>query len=325
MIGLTGPDTASRYRQFATYEAQGNSPLYEQWALAVAADADLLARLDALPAARRQPNLLFAAARFLGVGDLDAAEFMASTKARWDDVTTVMAGRSTQTNEAGRCAVLLPVLSTIEGPIALIEVGASAGVCLFPDKYGYRYDTPRGVVALDPPGGSTVTLPCRTNADIDVTLPDVVWRSGLDLNPLDAADPDTRAWLRALVWPGQDERLLRLDGALDVAAADPPHLVTGDLTADLPGLIDAAPDDATVVVMHSAVVAYVDPDGRETFRDTVTASRATWISNESAGVFPSIAEQLPESTTTDGMFVLAVDGTPVALTGPHGQTYTALS
>lgn len=325
MIGLTGPDTATRYRQFAEYEARGNSAVYEQWGFAVAADDDLLTRLDALPRSKRQPNLLFGATRFLGLGDADASTFLAWTKAYWDDVMTVMATRTTQTNEAGRCAVLLPALAQIPGPIALIEVGASAGVCLYPDHYSYRYETSSGPVVLDPPGGpSSVLLGCRADADLDVSVPDVVWRAGLDLNPLDATDPDIRAWLRALVWPGQDDRLARLDAALDVVAADPAHLVAGDLTTDLQPLIDAAPADATVVVFHSAVLAYVDPDGRDRFRDSVTASRATWISNESGGVFPDLADALPSGWDTNGRFVLSVDGRPVALTGPHGQSYATL-
>ena len=44
-----------------------------------------------------------------------------------------------QTNEAGRCAVLLPVLAALPQPLALLEVGASAGLCLYPDRYAYRY------------------------------------------------------------------------------------------------------------------------------------------------------------------------------------------
>ena len=42
--------------------------------------------------------------------------------------------RSTQTNEAGRCAALLPVLALLPQPLALLEVGTSAGLCLFPDR-----------------------------------------------------------------------------------------------------------------------------------------------------------------------------------------------
>src|SRR5690625_559847 len=216
--------------------------------MAVAAHDDLLGRLDALPQPRRQPNLLFGAARFLGLDDVEGANFTTWVKGRWDDVTAVMATRSTQTNEAARCATLLPTLSRLSGPLALIEVGASAGVCLFPDRYSYRYATPHGEVALDPPEGtSPVVLSCRTTTDVDVAIPNVVWRAGLDLNPLDSTNPDTRAWLRSLVWPGQDDRLARLVAALDVVATDPPPITAGDLSTDLTALIDTAPQDATVV------------------------------------------------------------------------------
>ena len=56
-----------------------------------------------------------------------------------DEVVAECSRRSLQTNEPLRCAALLPALSSIEGPIALLEVGASAGLCLYPDRYSYRY------------------------------------------------------------------------------------------------------------------------------------------------------------------------------------------
>jgi hypothetical protein len=56
--------TADAYRRFAREEAAGRSPRYEQLALAVAEDAAILAFLEGLPRAKRQPNLLFAAARW---------------------------------------------------------------------------------------------------------------------------------------------------------------------------------------------------------------------------------------------------------------------
>jgi hypothetical protein len=36
-------------------------------------------------------------------------------------------------------AVLLPLLVSLPQPLALLEVGASAGLCLYPDVYAYRY------------------------------------------------------------------------------------------------------------------------------------------------------------------------------------------
>ena len=106
-----------------------------------------------------------------------------------------MRARATQTNEAGRCAVLLPVLAALPQPLALLEVGASAGLCLYPDRYAYRY----GDQVL---GAGEPVLDCAaTGVAPPPARPEVVWRAGLDLNPLDVTDPADVAWLDALIWP----------------------------------------------------------------------------------------------------------------------------
>ena len=51
--------------------------------------------------------------------------------------------------------------------------------------------------------------------------PEVAWRGGVDLNPLDVSDPDAMAWLENLVWPEQDERRERLRTAVEVARRGP--------------------------------------------------------------------------------------------------------
>src|SRR5690606_10739265 len=131
--------TAERYRVFAEVEARGLSDCYEQWALGVADDAATVALIDELPPPKRQPNLVFSAARFLGAPATDFEGFREWLAANWPEVASVCLTRSTQTNEPGRCATLLPGLAAIPGPLALIEVGASAGLCLYPDRYSYRY------------------------------------------------------------------------------------------------------------------------------------------------------------------------------------------
>ncbi|MBF9133545.1 DUF2332 domain-containing protein, partial [Plantactinospora sp. S1510] len=214
---------ATIYADFAAREAHGVSPGYERLAHAVSRDDDILALLAALPPARRQPNLLFGVVRLLGGPIDDPTAFRGYTVANWPAIEAELRSRATQTNEAGRCAVLLPVLAALPQPLALIEVGASAGLCLYPDRYAYRY----GGTSV---GSGEPVLECEaTGMAPPARVPEVVWRAGLDLNPLDVTDPADVAWLEALVWPEHTHRRARLRAAAAVAAADPPLLVRGDL------------------------------------------------------------------------------------------------
>jgi hypothetical protein len=96
-----------------------------------------------LPADRRQPNLFLAAVRWL-CGVPDGADRLAHiVRQQYGRIREVMLSRTTQTNEPARCSVLLPVLAQLPQPLALLEVGASAGLCLLPDCYGYDYGTKR--------------------------------------------------------------------------------------------------------------------------------------------------------------------------------------
>jgi hypothetical protein len=67
--------TAQLYADFARHEAHGESPLYEAWALGVAGDNAIIALLDGLPQAKRQPNLVFSASRHAGAADTPYADF----------------------------------------------------------------------------------------------------------------------------------------------------------------------------------------------------------------------------------------------------------
>lgn len=310
--------TADRYRAFGHREARGLSPAYERLAIAVADDAELLELLDELPEQKRQPNLLFGAARYLDAPIDDPRAFRAWALLHRDELTATMNRRRTQTNEPGRCAVLLPLLARLPQPLALLEVGASAGLCLYPDRYRYRYSNdPRTFGPADSP----VELHCTVTGSLPLPerMPTVVWRAGLDLNPLDVASDDDLRWLDALIWPEQQLRRDRLRAAARIARSEPPHLLCGDLLADLPALAAQAPAGATLVIFHTAVLPYVPADTRTAFVDLVRQLPCHWISNEGPGVVPDLAA--PASTLADGpvAFLLALDGQGVALTAPHGQ------
>lgn len=148
--------------------------------------------------------------------------------------------------------------------------------------------------------------------------PEVVWRAGLDLQPLDVRDPADLAWLDALVWPEHIERRERLHRAAALAAADPPHLVRGDLEDGLSALIAQAPAEATLVVFHSNVLYQVPPDRRARFVDVVRRlDRVRWVAIEGPDVLP--CADLPPPPDRAAINVLALDGVPLAWTGGHGE------
>src|SRR5699024_10896325 len=179
---------AARYQGFAAWEARGASSTYETWANSAACDEAVLARLQELPTPKQQPNLVFAAARHHGARS-SYETFRSVLLDSWADVRGTILSRSTQTNEAARCAMLLPFLAALPQPLALIEVGASAGLCLLPDQFSYRYT---GGVALDPVGGRSpvvLTAELGAGASVPSQLPQIAWRAGIDLAPIDVTDP----------------------------------------------------------------------------------------------------------------------------------------
>lgn len=311
-------EIADRYRDFAAYAA-GDSPCFVDWALGVAQDAELHQWLGDLPRLKQQPNLVFAAARWHGAAG-EYADLKAVLVEREAEVKATILERATQTNEVGRLATLTPVLAQLSvehGPLGLIEVGASAGLCLFPDRYDYDWP-PAG--ALIGSGGPTLSATASGDLPVPTAHPVIAWRGGADLNPLDVHDDDAMAWLTNLVWPEQQVRRDRLAQAIRIARADPPYIVAGDLFERLPGLLEQASGHGTPVVFHSAVIAYLDIGARERFHDLmsdlVASGRCRWVSNEAPHVLERVTGTL---SVPVGRFVLAVDGRPVALTHGHGH------
>lgn len=311
---MDASEVAARYLRFARTEARERSPLYAAISHGVAADHDVLGFLLTFPTEKQQPNLLLAAVRHLFGTPASWSSFRDTLLENRDVVAALMRSRSTQTNEPARCATLLPLLALLPQPLALIEVGASAGLCLLPDRYGYDYG--RATFPGEP------MLCCAVNGatPIPAELPQVVWRAGLDLNPVDLTDAAQVAWLETLIWPEQTERLANLRAAIKTAAGFKPRVVRGDLLGEgLARLCAEAPKDATLVIFHTAALAYVpDLAEREAF-GARAMQHGTWISNEMPGVFPEVAKRA-QARGPAGHFLMALNGTPVAWTDPHGAS-----
>lgn len=211
---------------------------------------------------------------------------------RRDDLAAIVRRRLVQTNVVKRACGLAFALAAIgrrcEEPVHLIEIGSSAGLLLRFDRYRYvlgdRSSGDEGSpVVVRTEWRSTQPVP-----DLD-DRPPIAARFGIDLSPIDARDPDERAWLRALVWPEDADKAELLQAALDAAAADPPHvgwpvewpdaqrehremsILAGDAIDVLPELAARLPAGAPRVVFHFAVRMHVPSERRAAFDAAIDA------------------------------------------------------
>jgi hypothetical protein len=197
-----------------------------------------------------------------------------------------------QTNEPGRSASLLggflAVAQATRLPLRVLELGASAGLNLRWDHFGYecagrRFGPSESPLQFREPFAGAAP-------DLSVAAP-VAERRGCDPNPIDPSTGDGRALLRSFVWPDQRERLERLDAAIAVAATVP---VTVDRASAGPWLDDrlARPVLGTAtVVVHSVMMQYLTEAERTQVHDRLgragerAAPRAplAWLRMEPAG------------------------------------------
>ena len=314
-------ETAEDYRDFGQRQAV-DSPCFTTWALGVAGDPEVLALIDTLPPGKRQPNLVLAAARWHGARPGPYAALRDVLTGRWDDVRATVLARATQTNEAGPVRDAAAGAGRPPGPARPDRGGRVAGLCLYPDRYSYRWSGDDTEVRLDPadgrqPGAAgvprcTVTRRCRGRCPR--------WspgRASTSTRSTSATTTPCAGWRR---WSGaeHEDRRARLAAAADLARARPTGAGRGDLLDEVAGLVDAVPAGVTPVVLHSAVIAYLSGADRARFVGTVTGLRGHWVSNEGPAVVPGLHTDAPPP---DGVpaFLLALDGRPVAWAHGHGR------
>lgn len=185
---------------------------------------------------------------------LGAQAAIASDDAR----LTAFLDSAPQTNEVARSGALLPGCLEIARraglPLALREIGASAGLNLLLDRYFYRYGS-FAWGARD----AEVTIDCEWRGE-SPALPaslEVAERLGCDLLPIDARDPVSRERMLAYIWPDQTARVARAEAALNLAAredvevqaADAAQFAARQLRLEAPGRV--------LVLMHSIFWQYL--------------------------------------------------------------------
>jgi hypothetical protein len=279
---------ARRFLRFADEEAEpAFSPLYAQLCRSIASDPHVLALAAETPPSQPAPNLLLGAVHYLLLSGVKhpLADFYPSLTSSPDSgdassafhnfcleyasvIRELLMTRRVQTNEVARSACLLPAFELVArqaggAPLSLIEIGASAGLNLLWDHYGYDYANGRRCGIPDSP----LQIPCALKGSIlpplSSSLPEVAFRLGVDLNPVDITDADALLWLRALIWPEHHERVSRLQNALKVATAHRPVVFAGDALSLLPEVVAKAPTDTTLCVFHSLTIYQFTAEQRE--------------------------------------------------------------
>jgi hypothetical protein len=333
------------FRALAEIDFRGSSPLYERLALDASGDDEVLSLLSPAATTDRLPHLLFGAVSYLlaaqGSGPLEAfdtrpfPQFRSWCLAHRAELEDVVATHVVQTNEVGRSAALMPCLAVVgqlaRQPLAIIEVGASAGLNLLFDRYRYVYA--EGDV-VGPAEAEVVVRPHIEGSQVpEVAMPEVAWRRGLDRRPLDVTDDEAVRWLRACIWPEQEARRELLARAVVMARRDPPTLVAGDAVESLPALVRAAPGDAALCIVHTAVLPYL-PDYRRfmaLLTELADERPLWWVPGEAEGLIP----QLQAPSTGPGLLAFLFGLVPLGLpdhqprvlarTGSHGTWLEWLS
>lgn len=198
-----------------------------------------------------------------------------ATVAAYDARLTVWLDSPPQTNEPKRSGALLGALAILARetgglPVDLLEIGASAGLNLCPDRYAY--DLGPASRPGDPGVGVTIRCDWRGAAP-DASTPIVVAdRAGCDRNPLDPGSPEDRERLIAYVWADQSDRLATAAAALDAAAAAPWRVARADAAEWAESTLAARPvaGRATALV-HTVVWQYL-PAGTKARIETALAA-----------------------------------------------------
>jgi hypothetical protein len=237
------------------------------------------------------------------------------------ELAPIIATRVTNTNEVGRSALLHAGFRTVAvdagEPLHLIEIGPSAGLNLIWDRYGVRYLKGEKSWSLDVPNPALV-IDCKLRGETIPPLghsPKIAGRVGLELNPVDLSKPESRDWLKALVWPDHVARFARLDAALQAFATAKPEIRAGDALALLPDTLSRIPENEPVCIYHTLVTYQFSAEMREAFDNLLIAvglRRPIWrvsVEGTLSGDNPMILYRYHDG---------ARDKRTLALCDPHG-------
>ncbi len=181
---------------------------------------------------------------------------------------------SPQTNETRRSIALLAgflaFAETWSGPIDMLEIGASAGLNLYWDKFSYRTSS----WSWGGPSEVEIDTHWHGAPPPSQVMPKVRERAACDLNPLDISDPEQALRLKSYIWPDQPDRLARFDGALKLALANEVRVERADAAEWIKAKLASRAGDAASIVYHSVFLQYPPREVRAAIIDAIRAAGA---------------------------------------------------
>jgi hypothetical protein len=198
-----------------------------------------------------------------------------------------------QTNEVARSSAILGgclhIAAITKLPLAIYEIGSSAGLNLQFDSFRYALSTCNW-------GGTDSRVDIESRWDgslppLDAALA-VDYRSGCDVAPLDPSSEADRERLLSYIWADQAHRIARAEAALALAARKKLHVDKADAADWLEAKLgNTGAPGRTTVVLHSSMWQYLTPQTKDRIKSTIRAagSRATadaplaWLSIEPDG------------------------------------------
>lgn len=273
----------------------GESLLYERLSRDISGDSKILSIAARARTGQDPPYLLFATVHYLllkgathplasfyrTTPSFDASkqgldpfpDFRSFCLNHEEEIVRLISTRTVQYQKPNRCAILLPALQLVarhgKSPLSMIEIGASAGLNLLWDSYGYSYSNGFRCGVHENAPLLTCQLKGMYLPPLPTVLPKVAFRIGVDLYPVDLDNTDSLVWLRSFVNPDHTFGAELLDTALKVAQSEKPEVKAGDAVELLPALLREAPENSTICVMNSYLFLQLSQESIDSLRNTM--------------------------------------------------------
>lgn len=228
------------------------------------------------------------------VGDAQLAAAVLAAFDRHADFFADWMQNAPQTNEVRRSVALIPAAHLLarkfDLPFMTSELGASAGLNLM--WHRFAVDTPAGM--LGPKDPALQLAPDWSGPAPAKCLPVVMDHRGVDLNPLDAHDPDQQLRIFSYLWADQPHRVDLTRAAIDALDT---QVDQGDAIDWLGTRLKRQPDNHLHLIYHTVAWQYFPEDRQAQGTAMIEAAGANatdtrpvaWLGMETDGNTPGAA------------------------------------